>query len=70
MRWEEVQAEGEVGRGEDRQSFDKDVGGGLVAGQVRVELVSKDGGYCVSVYSQEIEDALMHEFLLSRENVR
>lgn len=37
---EEVQAEGEVGGGEDGEGFDEDVGGGLVDEEVRVELVS------------------------------
>ena len=30
--WEKVEAEREVGRREDGESFDKDVGGGFVAG--------------------------------------
>lgn len=34
------QAEGEVGAGEDGEGLDEDVGDGLVAGEVRVELVA------------------------------
>jgi hypothetical protein len=34
------EAQAEVGRGEDCEGFDEDVGDGLVAGKVRVELVS------------------------------
>ena len=44
VRGEEVQAEGEVGGGEDGEGFDEDVGYGLVAGEVWVELVSVGGG--------------------------
>lgn len=40
MGREEVEAEGEVGGGEDGEGFDEDVGDGFVAGEVRVELVS------------------------------
>lgn len=40
MRWEQVQAETEIGRGEDGEGFDEDVGGGFVAREVRVELVA------------------------------
>lgn len=43
MRREEVQAEGEVRRGEDGEGFDEDVGDGFVAREVRVELVSVAG---------------------------
>jgi hypothetical protein len=38
--WEKREAEGEVGPGEDRESLDEDVGDGLVASEVRVELVA------------------------------
>lgn len=44
MRGEEVQAEGEVRGGEDGEGFDEDVGDGLVAREVRVELVSGGKG--------------------------
>lgn len=37
---QERQAEGEVGAGEDGEGLDEDVGDGLVAGEVRVELVA------------------------------
>jgi len=37
---EEVEAEGEVGGGEDGEGFDEDGGHGLFAGEVGVELVS------------------------------
>lgn len=40
MRREEVAGEGEVGGGEDGEGLDEDVGDGLVAREVRVELVS------------------------------
>lgn len=40
MGGEEVETEGEVGGGDDGEGFDKDVGGGLVDEEVRVELVS------------------------------
>lgn len=40
MRREERQAEREVGAGEDGQGLDEDVGDGLVAGQMGVELVA------------------------------
>jgi hypothetical protein len=40
MAGKEREAEGEVGAGEDGEGFDEDVGDGLVAGEVRVELVS------------------------------
>lgn len=40
MRGEEVQAEGEVGGGEDGEGFDEDVGCGLVDEEVGVELVA------------------------------
>lgn len=36
----ERQAEREVGAGEDGEGLDEDVGDGLVAGEVRVELVA------------------------------
>ena len=39
-----MQAETEIGRGEDRQRFDEDVGGGFVTGEVRIELVAVLGG--------------------------
>lgn len=35
-----MEAEGEIGRGEDGEGFDEDVGCCLVAGEVRVELVA------------------------------
>lgn len=35
-----MQAETEVGRGEDGKRFDEDVGGGFVPGKVRVELIA------------------------------
>jgi hypothetical protein len=38
--WEEREAKGEVGAGEDGEGLDKDVGDGLVAGEVWVELVA------------------------------
>jgi hypothetical protein len=41
MCWEEVQAEGEVWGGEDGEGLDEDIGDGLVAGEVWVELVSE-----------------------------
>ena len=40
MWGEERQTQGEVGAGEDGEGLDEDVGDGLVAGEVRVELVS------------------------------
>lgn len=40
MGREEVEAEGEVGRGEDGEGFGEDVGDGFVAGERGVELVS------------------------------
>ena len=40
MWWEEVQAEGEVGGGEDGEGFGEDVCDGFVAGEGGVELVS------------------------------
>ena len=40
MWWEERQAEGEVGAREDGEGLDEDVGDGLVAGEVGVELVA------------------------------
>lgn len=43
MRGQEVEAEGEVGGGEDGEGFDEDVGDGFVAGEVGVELVSSTG---------------------------
>ena len=46
MWGEEVQAEGEIGGGEDGHGFYEDVGYGFVAGEVRVELVSVDMGIC------------------------
>lgn len=49
MRGQEVEAEGEVGGGEDGEGFDEDVGDGFVAGEVGVELVSGRGGVMVSV---------------------
>lgn len=48
MRGQEVEAEGEVGGGEDSEGFDEDVGDGFVAGEMRVELVSgwwREGGW-------------------------
>lgn len=48
MRGQEVEAEGEVGGGEDGEGFDEDVGDGFVAGEMRVELVSgwwREGGW-------------------------
>lgn len=39
--WEEVEAQREVGGGEDGQGFDEGVGDGFVAGEVGVELVAK-----------------------------
>jgi hypothetical protein len=38
--WKEVKAEREVGGWEDGKSLDEDVGGGLIAGEVWVELVT------------------------------
>ena len=35
-----MQAETEIGRGEDGERFDEDVGGGFVPGEVRVELIA------------------------------
>ena len=46
MRWEEVEAEGEVGGGEDGEGFDEDVGGCFIAGEVGVELVSVERMCC------------------------
>lgn len=46
-----MQAEGEVGGGEDGEGFDEDVGDGFVAGEVGVELVSdlaREGVWVVS----------------------
>jgi hypothetical protein len=40
MDGQQRQAEGEVGAGEDGEGLDEDVGDGLVAGEVRVELVA------------------------------
>lgn len=40
MGWEEGEAEAEVGRGKDGEGFDEDVGRGLIAGEVGVELVA------------------------------
>lgn len=40
MGREEREAEGEVGAGEDGEGLDEDVGDGLVAGEVGVELVA------------------------------
>lgn len=40
MAREEGEAEREVGAGEDGEGLDEDVGDGLVAGEVRVELVA------------------------------
>jgi hypothetical protein len=37
--WEKGEAQGEVGAGEDGEGLNEDVGDGLVAGQVWVELV-------------------------------
>lgn len=39
VRGEEVQTEGEIGRREDGERFDEDVGYGLVPREVGVELV-------------------------------
>lgn len=39
MAREQGKAEREVGGGEDGEGFDEDVGDGLIAGEVRVELV-------------------------------
>lgn len=41
MRLEERKAKAEVGRGEDGQGFDENVGDGLIADEVRVELISE-----------------------------
>lgn len=40
VRGEEVQAETEIRRGKDGEGLDEDVGAGLLARQVRVELVA------------------------------
>lgn len=40
MWWQQREAEGEVWAGEDGESLDEDVGNGLVAGKVRIELVA------------------------------
>jgi hypothetical protein len=40
VRGQKGEAQAEVGRGEDCEGFDEDVGDGLVAGEVGVELVS------------------------------
>lgn len=40
MGWEERQSEREVWAREDGEGFDEDVGDGLVASEVRVELVA------------------------------
>jgi hypothetical protein len=40
MWWEERKAEREVGAGEDGEGLDENVGDGLVAGEVWVELVA------------------------------
>lgn len=40
MRREQGEAEGEVWAGEDGQGLDEDVGDGLVAGEMGVELVA------------------------------
>ena len=40
MWGEERQTQGEVGAGEDGEGLDEDVGDGLVAGEVGVELVA------------------------------
>lgn len=41
--WEEVEAQREVGGGEDGEGLDEGVGDGLVAGEVGVELVAGEG---------------------------
>lgn len=40
MAGEEGEAEGEVGAGEDGEGLDEDVGHGLIAGEMGVELVA------------------------------
>ena len=40
MWWEEGEAEGEVGAGEDGEGLHEDIGDGLVAGEVWVKLVA------------------------------
>jgi hypothetical protein len=40
---EEREAESKVGAREDSEGLDEDVGDGLIAGEVRVELVTNDG---------------------------
>lgn len=49
VRREESEAQAEVGRGEDGQRLDQDVGDGLIAAEVGVELVA---GWCVSTLLQ------------------
>ena len=39
VRGKKMETQGKVGRRKDSQSFDKDVGGGLVTGEVRIELI-------------------------------
>lgn len=41
MAWKEGETEGEVWAGEDGEGLDEDVGHGLIAGEVWVELVSE-----------------------------
>lgn len=42
MWGQERETEGEVGAGENSKGLDEDVGDGLVAGEVRVELIAGD----------------------------
>lgn len=53
MRWEEGETEAEVRGGEDGEGFDKDVGRGFVADEVRVELVSEFGERTLSAVVDE-----------------
>lgn len=54
MWWQEVEAESEVGRREDGEGFDEDVGRGLILEEVGVELVSvHEGTRAVSIVSDK-----------------
>jgi hypothetical protein len=51
MRWKEVERQREVGRREDSQAFDQNIGDSLIFGKVRVELVSAEERREVSTLS-------------------
>ena len=64
MGLEKVKHEGEVGGGEDGEGFDEDVGGGFIAGEMGVELVSVEETHTLSAkkgrYEVRLQD-LMYE---------